>query len=411
MLALLRQRDFALLWTAGVISTLGDFVLGIALPFYVYDQTGSALATGTMIAAGTVPRILVGSVAGVFVDRWDRRRTMVVADLSRALLLLSLLAIRSVEQLWLVYLVAFCQALVGLFFEPARSALLPRLVATHDLTAANSLDATGRTFGRLLGPLLGGALMATLGLTSVVLIDSVSFVMSAILVSLLATPTDPTVRAAKQGVTLTTPGYWVATWRGWVAGLRLVVEDRVLATLFALKGLVMVGEGIINVLWVAFVKQALGAGAQELGWLSSAFGLGAIAGGAMVARLGNMLRPSLLAGVGLTGTGALWLLMVNLPWLPLALVVMVLNGLVAMGSQVGPQTLLQRQTADELRGRVFATLGTTEALMRLSGLGLAAAFGDLAGVVPVLTLASLLFVLAGALALSRLDGIPSNSSA
>src|SRR4051794_33184445 len=95
MLVVVRQRNFALLLLAGLISSVGDLVLSIALPFYVYDLTHSALQTGAMFIASTLPGLLVGSVAGVFVDRWDRKRTMVTADLSRDVLMLLLLAVRS----------------------------------------------------------------------------------------------------------------------------------------------------------------------------------------------------------------------------------------------------------------------------------------------------------------------------
>ena len=140
MLAVLRQRDFSLLWFGGVLSVTGDLFLFIALPFFVYERTGSVLATGAMFAAETLPRLLFGSVAGVFVDRWDRKRTMVFADLSRAVVLLPLLAVAAGGPLALVYAVAFVEATVSMFFLPAKSATIPNLVAERDLTAANSLD-------------------------------------------------------------------------------------------------------------------------------------------------------------------------------------------------------------------------------------------------------------------------------
>ncbi len=105
MLALLRQRDFGLLWTAGLISIAGDFMLLIALPLHIYALTGSALAGGGVYASLLVPRILMGSVAGVLVDRWDRKRTMVIVDVARAVILLPLMAVGSEERLWLAYVV------------------------------------------------------------------------------------------------------------------------------------------------------------------------------------------------------------------------------------------------------------------------------------------------------------------
>ncbi|HJZ49194.1 MAG TPA: MFS transporter, partial [Roseiflexaceae bacterium] len=133
MLAVLRQRNFALLWTGGLISLLGDWLLFIALPFYIYDLTGSALATGAMFIAETLPILLFGSLGGVFADRWDRKRTMIVADLLRAVLLLLLLAVRSPDWLWAIYLVVFVQSSIGQFFNPAKGALIPQLVDEQQL--------------------------------------------------------------------------------------------------------------------------------------------------------------------------------------------------------------------------------------------------------------------------------------
>src|SRR5918995_5065270 len=115
MLAVLRQRGFFLLWSGGVLSVIGDFFLFVALPFFVYERTGSTLATGAVFIAETLPRLLFGSVAGVFVDRWDRRKTMILSDLSRALILLPLLLVAAGGPLVLVYVVAFIEASVSMF--------------------------------------------------------------------------------------------------------------------------------------------------------------------------------------------------------------------------------------------------------------------------------------------------------
>src|SRR3712207_2572916 len=87
MLATLRHRDFALLWTAGLISLTGEMAMIIALPLHIYNRTDSTLATAAAFAANMIPGIVIGSIAGVFVDRWDRKKTMVWADVMRAVLL------------------------------------------------------------------------------------------------------------------------------------------------------------------------------------------------------------------------------------------------------------------------------------------------------------------------------------
>src|SRR5215207_1282790 len=116
MIATLRQRDFALLWAGGLLSSLGDYALFIALPFYIYQLTGSALATGAMFVARALPSLLLGSVAGVFADRWDRKRAMILADLLRAGML-PLLMVRSTDMVWIVYLVAFAESSISQFFN------------------------------------------------------------------------------------------------------------------------------------------------------------------------------------------------------------------------------------------------------------------------------------------------------
>src|SRR6266545_4477860 len=175
MLATLRQRNFGLLWSAGLISLAGDWMLLIALPIYVYQLTGSALATSTIFIAKRLPNLLLGSVAGVFVDRWDRKRTMVVANLLLAFALLPLLVVRSAGQLWIVYIVALIESTIVQFFSPAENALLPRLVGEEHVVAANSLNALNDNLARLIGPALGGLVAVWLGLAGVALIDAASF--------------------------------------------------------------------------------------------------------------------------------------------------------------------------------------------------------------------------------------------
>src|SRR5262245_31524405 len=164
MLNSLRQRNFALLWAGGLISGLGDMFLFLALPFYTYRLTGSTLATGAMFIVGTIPWVLLSSVAGVFADRWDRRRTLIGADLLRAVGLLPLLVVHSPATVWVIYVVAFAQSAIGQFFAPAKGALIPGIVGQRHIVAANALGALSDRLTGLLGPALGVALQEVLGL-------------------------------------------------------------------------------------------------------------------------------------------------------------------------------------------------------------------------------------------------------
>src|SRR5437763_5648385 len=245
MLGVLRQRNFALLWWGGLISLAGDWVLMIGLPLQVYRMTGSTLATGTMFMAGLLPSLLLGSLAGVFVDRWDRRSTMVIVNLLLALGLLPLLAVHSTAWLWVVYLVSFVEESLAQFIRPAEGALLPLLVDEEHLLTANSLGSLSSNMARLSGPLLGGVLVALLGLSGVALVDAASFLIAAALIALIAVGSKPVV-----SVSSPTPAAvaqrWTAVWQEWWAGLQLMRRPPVGAPIFLALVTTGGGEGLVS---------------------------------------------------------------------------------------------------------------------------------------------------------------------
>lgn len=399
MLATLRQRNFALLWIGQLISVFGDWVLLIALPFYIFDLTGSALATGAMFIAQTVPRVLLGSVAGVFVDRWDRKRTMIAADLSRAALILALLAVHSARWLWIIYLVAFLQAVIAQFFMPAKNAVLPLLVSKSDLVAANALNSLSENLTRLTAPALGGALFGLLGLASVVWIDSASFLVSGLLIALIAFPT----RTREAGITPRGRS-WIAVVHEWRDGMRLMRNDPTIAAIFATAGTAMIAEGFFLVLLVPFVKEVLHGGPQDFGWLASAQAVGGLIGSAFLGRASKAIRPGILIPLCGVPFGILDIALANLPGrgglppLAVALALIGLAGAPVVGFFIGMQTVLQTSAPDEYRGRVFGAYATTVALMTLVGQGVGSVLGDRLGVVPVFTLAGVFDILAALVA-------------
>src|ERR671910_2993404 len=154
MLRILRQRNFGLLWAAGLISLIGDWVLVVGLPIEVYARTGSTLATMGMVLASLIPAITLGSVAGVLVDRWDRRRLMIVVNVLLAVTLLPLLVIDALG-VWVAYVVLAAASCLAQLFEPAETALLPNLLEggdERDLVTANALNGLNNQLARIIGP-------------------------------------------------------------------------------------------------------------------------------------------------------------------------------------------------------------------------------------------------------------------
>src|SRR5262245_33617015 len=321
VLDVMRQRNFLFLWIAWLVSSLGDVVLFIALPFYVYQLTGSTVATGATLIVETVPRVLIGSVAGVFVDRWDRRATMIAADLGRAVLLLPLIAVHSADTLWIVYVVGFLGAVVAQFFRPARSALLPRLVARDQLTTANALNAQADATNSLIGPAIGGALFGLFGLGGVVLVDSASFLASAALIALIAVGRIVPENVPSDGASAA--GRRAAVWREWRDGLALVKGSSLILAVFFVTGVVVLADGVANALFVPLVKEVLKVGPLQFGWMVSATGAGRILGLLLIGKAGKLVAPGSLMAVGSVAAGLLYLAVTTIQayWLVLALLV------------------------------------------------------------------------------------------
>jgi MFS family permease len=405
----LRQRDFLLAWLGGLISMMGDWVLFIALPIYIYQLTDSALATSGMFVAGLLPSLLLGSFAGVFVDRWDRKRTMIASNLVLAAIVPLLLLLRSDEWVWIAYVVSFAQASVGQFFRPAENAFLPRLVADEHLLAANSLNALNNNLARLAGPAVGGALMASFGLQVVAIVDAVSFLAAAALVSLIHTSgkADP---APGQTVD-TAQTAWRRIWSEWAEGIGLLRRHRVIGTLLAIDAVSALGEGVFSVMFVVWVHDVLKGGSEELGWLMSAQAVGGLLGGALLGSVIHRFSPARIFAIGSIVFGILDLALFNYPlyvsgiWIGIVLIGLV--GIPTIGVGAGFMTLLQQAVKDAYRGRIFGIRGSLAALLQLVGTLIGGALGGVTGPIVLLNIQGGSYVLVGILALVLLpDSAP-----
>jgi MFS family permease len=404
VLTVLRQRDFTLLWFAGLVSITGDLMLVVALPITVYELTGSALATGAILITNKLAALVLGSIAGVFVDRWDRKRTMVIANLVRGPALLLLLAVDSADRVWLVYVVAAVVSAVGQFFRPAENALLPRLVGKEHLVPANALNALNDNLGRLIGPALGGLVAAWIGLGGVAAVDAASYLVAAAMIAAIGASTGPE-RASQPDASAAT-GTGAAVWREWLDGLRQVRDNPVLRVVFAVFAIASLGEGVMQTaLWV-FIDEVLGGGAREAGWLLTANAAGGLVGVVVVGAWGKTHTPVSLLGWGCVGVGLIDLMFFNYPaFVPgiwLGLILMALDGVPGTAFGTGYTAALQAETDDGYRGRVFGALGAISALFMIAGASIAGLATERFGAVAVLTIDSLGYVAGGVFGLMAL---------
>ena len=404
MRATLRCRPFALVWCAGLISQSGDWVLITALPYALYALTGSPLAAGLIWIAYYLPGLLFGSVAGVFVDRWHRQRTMVAVNLLQAGVLLSLLLVRTASSVWVAYLATFAAATLAQFFVPAEHALLPRFVGEEHLQEANALASLTDNLARILGPALGGVALGAFGLAAAALLDSASILLSAALIAAIVASDSRRTHVASSGQSALAASALVTLWREWGAGLRLVRGARTLTAVFIVARTALLADSIFTALLVPFVKTVAGGDAQALGTLFAVRGVAGLLGGVMIGWIGTRIALGRLLGYSLVVLGSIFMIQVHIPSLALIFALTVLNGPAIIGWLTSQQTLLQLTTQDAYRGRVFGTYSTTSGLMLVIGTATAGALAAPVGLVPLLTCSAALYILAGTLALWLVPG-------
>ena len=403
----LRQRDLRKLLAAGLISTTGDWVLRVGLAYYVYVLTGSTLASALVLLASFVPQIVLGSVAGVFVDRWDARRTMIVSNLLLAAGLLPLLAVRHAGQAWIIYAVLAWEGCVQQFFTPAEQSLLPGLVDDDHLVTANALNGQSGDLSRLIGSAAGGITAAAGGITALAFTDIASFLIAAALIARIAVARREAGTPPGTGPSDTRPGTRslgrrLALLRAeWSDGLRLATRQRVLRVILIFLLITCVGEGIMSTLFAPFVRSVLHGSAADYGFIVSAQAVGGIAGGLIAALIGNRVRASVLLGWGAVAFGAVDLVMFLYPlgWVAVwpAVVCMIVVGLPGALTMAGAMTLIQRDTAGSHRGRVFGALGAVEGIAIVAGTVVAGFLGQTVGIIPVLAVQGGGYVAAGLL--------------
>src|SRR3954452_7310591 len=402
-----RTPDLSLLLSAGLVSMTGDWLLGTGLAYVVYSLTGSTLASAAALLSAFVPQVVLGSVAGVFVDRWDRKRTMVATNVLLALGLLPLLLVSGAGQIWVVYVVLAVQSCIEVFFAPAEQAFLPRVVADEDLVVANGLNGQARNLARLVGSGLGGVLAAAGGVRAIAVADAITFALAALLVLRIATPgravaTDEPDESPEQRVR----GRMATLVDEWRDGFRTTVSNRVVRTLVIMLLITSTGEGIMGTLFAPYVRHVLHGSGQVYGVITGVQAIGGLVGGILVATMADRWSPVAMVWAGSIVFGlvdlAIFLyplLWVN-PWPAAA--GMILVGLPGAVVVAGTMTLFQRNTTDEHRGRVFSLIALAQAVSVVIGSTLAGFLGGPSGIMPILALQGAGYVVAGLLALSLL---------
>ena len=362
----LRNGRFARLWLGQVISAVGDYFYFLAVPILINRLTGSTAAIGlAMILGFALPQLLFGLPAGVLVDRWDRRRVMIVTDVARAALVLGGLLVHNAQTIWLLYVVGFMVSVASRLFFPARSALIPLLVKEDELLAANGLSQLTETASLLIGPALAGFMIAWQGEGVAFVADSISFLISAAAVWSIGAVKTESRQAAEQ-----TLG---ALWNELRDGLRFLFSQPVLRGIVLSLSVVHLGIGAINVLWVPLLSRNYGVGPEGIGIVDSLQGVGMALGSLTVGWLAARFTKVSIGTAGLVLIGLMLSLTGVAPSFVFIIGFTFVLGLALAPVEATLTTLMQLGTPDRTRGRVSSAFGTFGSLAGI--LSMAAAGG------------------------------------
>lgn len=392
-LSLLRDsRDFRLLVLATLGSGLGTYLAALALTVHVYDVTGSPAWVSALLIVDFLPMIAIGLALGPLVDRFSRRRLMIASDLVR---LGVFCVLPFVDRPEAIVALAGIAGLATGFFRPAANAALPNLVPEDALPAANSLLQTVENLSWLVGPVVGGAIVAVWGTDIAYWINAGTFLLSAVLLLGIA-------EAAMRGpAVMTSRGHW----RDVADGFAVVLHSRPLFLVLVVWSVALVGNAAFNVAEIFFAKDELDSGDFGFGILVGATGLGltigGFYGGRVIERFGvtRVYIGSLLlwcAGVAAAAVS---------PTLALAAALVAL-GLVGNGAAVVCNlVLVQRGAPDQLRGRAFTVIMSTNYALLGLGMAVAGPLTDAVGARWVWGIAAAAYGLAAVLALLLSRGL------
>ncbi|HVE74532.1 MAG TPA: MFS transporter [Mycobacteriales bacterium] len=334
------SRPFARLILGDALSVLGTQMTLVAIPIQVYAQTRSAAAVGLLGVAGLVPLIVFGLYGGAVADAVDRRRLLLITTWGEVALGVVLVAqaVADVRQTWLLYVAIGVGAALFAVDSSARSALIPRLLPTELLPAANAIKQVEFGLGVTLGPLLAGVLVAQFGFGSVYALDLLSF--AGVLVAVAALPSVPPEGGGRRaGIASVLEGFAFLRTRP-VLLMTFVVD--LVAMIFAMP----------RALFPALAEEVYGGGPQTVGALYSALAAGALAAAVLGGWFGRVHRQGLAVVVAIVVWGGAVVLFGATDSLLLGLVFLAAAGAADMVSAVFRTSILQAAAPDEMRGRL-----------------------------------------------------------
>ncbi len=398
LLAALRNRDFQLLFFGQILSQTGDQFLFIAALSIINRLTASPLALSGLALAISIPQLVFGLLGGVLVDRFNRKRLLIVSDLLRALVILPALLVHQHSELWILYPAAAGLAMVGTAFYPARNAIVPNIVSPALLLSANTLIQVSYIIALIFGATLAGFAVRLWGPAAAILFDSFTFLVSALLIGLMRIPPNIVTYSTESARTV---------WAQLVQGLRYVAGSRLLLRVLAITAVAALGIGAIQILGLNFLNRRMNVSEQGFGLTMAMMGIGVALGGAFVQRIASRMPPNQVVGACLAAVGIAIIVFALAPNFAFVLIAAAAIGLSLVVARAGLATLTQQLVPDQVRGRVESAVNMIVSVSQATAQGLAGLLGDphFLGVQGVFISAGAITLLSGISAVYALRGV------
>ncbi|MCG8553930.1 MAG: MFS transporter [Proteobacteria bacterium] len=385
------KRPFFTIWIGQAVSLLGSQLVQFALVWYLTRETGSAVVLTTATLVAMLPQVILGPIAGSMVDRGNRRRFMILADGSIALLTLGLAALfaTGLIQIWHIYVVIFLRSLAGGFHGPAFIASTSLMVPKEQLSRIQGLkQMLNGGLGIFAAP-MGALLLELLPMQGILAIDVVTALFAVGSLFLVAIPQPERTTTEDEGPT--------SVWQDIRAGLSYVATWRGLLIVLLMATLINFLLTPASSLSPLYVTNHFGGGAQELAWLQSASGIGVVVGGLALSVWGGFQRRVVTAMAGLIGMGAGMLVMGFAPAnaFPVAVGAMLVGGLMQPIVNGSLGAILQATVDPDMQGRVFTLVFTAATAISPLGLVIAGPLSEIFGIQTWYILGGLICALAG----------------
>ena len=371
MFSVFRNRSFTLLWIGQLISSMGSALTALAASILVYRVTGSASSVGLMLIAATGPTVLIGLIAGVFVDRYDRKRIILISDLLRAFLILLIPFLIPLNINWLYVIIALTSTITQ-FFDSAHASILPEVASEKELSAATSMMAVSSLGSTTVGFAVAGLIATSSNIEWAFYLDGLSFLISTLLILFTRVPVMPNI----EDTSIRAIGMNLR------AGLNVVRTAPILRSLFIVIAPIYLIFGFEISLLLPFTLRELGGTEFDFGLQEAAEAIGIALGSIAMARLADRIRAGQWLAISYLSMAAAMIIYSFSHVAAIAILMMGISGLLNAPSFIGEQLVIQRAAPREMRGRVNSAYFVVRDIMYVAGMGIA----GLADVINVRTL-------------------------